>query len=580
MKTKPFFYLTIISLLLASCSDVDVIVPDKGDVLEITNTGTVEIFTDNGEVGVILDVRPINYKGYTPRTATISFPAHSRFDAVLDINQDLNLTAFRILNDSLSQEEKQDFSDGVETRIEIKNGEAKLGIYEGNLNINSSNEIVIIDTDLEFIPGDVNIAPNTKHLIAFKTQWGTINTPSTGVLTRVTEIPEGMVGALQEDVSYEIMDYPLDRARQIFYFHHIEGNKYKIRLPAVCLDSNGNIVNCPDPPHTLIPLVAEGYIGVNRENSSFSCGQSIIKVNSLEDAAIFELVPKENGWMNMFLISENANNPRECGYWTDWSDSWWSSGQGALVFTNDNNLPIAEIRVISDDIDYEAIEVGNIYYQPIMGPTTLDFSFRSTIVNCSGSTIQESVGRVETKSRTTTVSTTESFQLFSSSEAELSTTLGFEVKSSAGGKILGVGAESEVSVNGSVTASYKYTQSSTTSTQNTMQEQFTDQIEVSRVRTATILPFSGVEIFDYIESNNNVVVPFVKKLRISGRNRSTYIRLSGIELISAVQGNLFGGLITKIDNYYIEVSLRGNTLVNSVFVAFSGANEIQDACAD
>ncbi|MCX2719076.1 hypothetical protein [Lentiprolixibacter aurantiacus] len=568
--------LLVVNFLFIACSKVEVIVPEDSNQIEITETGTVDISTDAGQVGFILDVRSINSKGYKPTTATISFPQYNKFNRILEINQDLNLAAFRVSNDSLSQEEKNDFSDGVTIQIEIKNSEGEvLSLYEGNLTINSNNEILAIDTDLEFIPGMVYIDPNTKYIIAFKTQWGTINTPSTDVLTR--DINPSMLGAPINDSGFALTEYPYEdngkdmRSVQLFYFHHVADNKYKIRLPAICIDSNNEIVNCPEFPNALIDYVPEGYIGVNRNNDT--CDQNIVKVESLNEAAIFELVPKENGWMNMFLINEDASDNRECGYWTNWDNTWvWQEDPNALGFTNASDLPIAEIRIIPDEIDYEVIEFNTIYYQPIMGATGVDFSFRSTIVNCSGSTIEESVGRSETKSRTTSVSTTESFQLFSSREAGLSVTLGFEagIKSKVG----------ESKVSGSVTGSYTYTQSTTTSTQNTMQEQFTDEIEVSRVRTATVLPYSGVEIFDYVESNDNVVVPFVKKLRISGSNRSNGIKLSGTDLVSAVEGNLFGGLITKVDDYYIEVSIRGESLVNSVFVAFSGANEIKDPCSE
>lgn len=557
----------LLLLNLNSCTTVEILPDELPDGIEITNTGSYVINTDNGERGLIIDTRQMSHQGYSAQTAEISFPNYNRFDTTLEIEENINIAVFNFANDSLSQEEQAAFSEGIMTLIEIHGEEGVLGTFEGTVVVDDSNIPLNIDTNLDFIPSPVVLTSEVKQLIIFKSQWGTIDTPLDGVTTIQPNTGANPWGGTN-DFDTSIEPYNLDTVLlQGFLFEQIDGNRYRIKVPEICEDVNGQLEDCTglDWANLEWSLISRGgYIKIEDDYN--------VVYGDLDDpssASIFELVPKENGWMEMNYVDDDSNI-------IPWS--YYHNGEFGFQPATDGY--IAQIRLIPDNIIYSIEDIGTTFLQPIIPPAILDFAYISTIRNCSNAIFNESVGRVESKTRTTSVSATERFKLFTKHEASANITLGFKATIKAGGTETtgGIGAEFEVS--GSRSLSYTYTTSQTASTENTIINSFEDQIEVSRVRTITVPAYTGVEVFDYIESADNVKVPFVKKFRISGINEANNLSLSGLELLTVMKGNLFGGLITNVEDESIVISLRGNSHVNSVFVASSGANDIENPCED
>ncbi|HYW94724.1 MAG TPA: hypothetical protein VE870_04000, partial [Bacteroidales bacterium] len=123
-----------------------------------------------------------------------------------------------------------------------------------------------------------------------------------------------------------------------------------------------------------------------------------------------------------------------------------------------------------------------------------------------------------------------------------------------------------------------YTTSQTTTSENTWSESTTTTNEVSRVRTLQLLPYTAVDVYDAIKSVENVVTPFIQVLRISGHYKTSGQALTGPELVTQMQFNFVGGIISDINDNYIEVTLRGRAVMDQVFNATTEVNEIPGAC--
>ena len=118
---RSLLFLTLI-LTLASCSsDDDPVDPGGGDV-DITPGISSDIHVDEGNVGLVIDLRRIFKKGYIPTTAQISFPDHSRFDAALPVDPYTNLAILDIHNTDLSEEEAAAFAAGIAANISVTDG--------------------------------------------------------------------------------------------------------------------------------------------------------------------------------------------------------------------------------------------------------------------------------------------------------------------------------------------------------------------------------------------------------------------------------------------------------------------------
>ena len=104
-----------------------------------------------------------------------------------------------------------------------------------------------------------------------------------------------------------------------------------------------------------------------------------------------------------------------------------------------------------------------------------------------------------------------------------------------------------------------------------------ETIEISRVRDVQIPEFTAVEVFDAIQSIDNVQMPFVQIIRVRGFYDGT-VPLTGEDISSQLLANQFGGVVTNIESDYVEISIRGTAIINKFFETESQVNEIFGEC--
>ncbi|MBT8307812.1 MAG: hypothetical protein KJN85_12805, partial [Maribacter sp.] len=82
-----------------------------------------------------------------------------------------------------------------------------------------------------------------------------------------------------------------------------------------------------------------------------------------------------------------------------------------------------------------------------------------------------------------------------------------------------------------------------------------------------------------IKSVENVITPFIQKLTISGiYKKGNNVPLTGPEIVTLMEFNLFGGIITKVNDDNIEITIRGKAVMAELFEASTDVNELQGVC--
>jgi hypothetical protein len=215
-----------------------------------------------------------------------------------------------------------------------------------------------------------------------------------------------------------------------------------------------------------------------------------------------------------------------------------------------------------------------------MPPAKLDFAYSATLRNCSSATLEETVGNTDSRTRTTTVATSESFQLFSSASLSVGVKVGFEVTAKVGVDVQGIGeAGEEVSVSEEVSLNEEFTYSETNTTGSTWSEETTKTSEVSRSRTLTIPPFTGLEVYDAVKTIEGVRVPFTQVLRVRGTDKITGATLSGPEIVTQMLFNFVTAVFSEVGPDFVDISIRGHAEMDTVFEATTDVSDIEGACS-
>ncbi|MCH7681969.1 ETX/MTX2 family pore-forming toxin [candidate division KSB1 bacterium] len=238
----------------------------------------------------------------------------------------------------------------------------------------------------------------------------------------------------------------------------------------------------------------------------------------------------------------------------------------------------SRFRLISD-IAWQVADRGTVFNQPNMPPAKLDFAYKATLINCSAATLEESIGRSEQRTTTTTVGTSESLQLFASVARSLDVKVGISVTAEIGIDIKMV-AEASVAatVSSEVSIGSQYTTSQTTSSEKTWSGSESITTEVSRIRTLTLPPFTALEAWDAVKTIRNVRVPFTQVLRITATSKDDGSALSGREIQTLMLFNFVGGVVSRVGADFIDISFRGHATIDQMFESTTNVQEIPGAC--
>lgn len=507
---------------------------DNGPEIEDNDTITDNsLLVDDGSIGLVIDTRDIAKKGYSPDIASILFPgSYSDYSKDVPVDENTNVATLSFGAEDFEDYQVKELAEGITMTIIIKdNASQELARLNDILKVDASNTPVVMDTDLPKLYPELTINEETPYLLQ--------------VINDDPDVSNKLF-FLRVDNNYEpgfdpIVLREFNSANKYpfsFYFESINDTLYHIKM---------KLSNDATP----------FYLRMSGPGNFYSY---YVTDPTLVDSDIYKFVVKydENGLLKFRPLSGNP--------------------LGKLITTYDTQVSYAgspedyfPVRMVAANITWEVQDRGTEYNPPIIPPAKLDFAFESLLKNCSSATLTETVGKSESRTKSYTVGTEESLELYTSHEASVDVTAGVETEANLFGQKATASLE--------VSLGYTFTTSSTNTTTNTWSETVEETVEVSRVRDVEIPPFTAVEVFDAIQVIENVKMPFVQKLRVKGLYDDT-TPLSGQEINSQLLANQFGGVVSKVEADYVEISIRGTATIDKFFEVESQVNELEGVCSE
>jgi hypothetical protein len=516
----------VTGLAITSCKKNNASAPGGPEVIPL-DTSKLGIPVSQGQIGLILDTRPIAKKGYKPAYISLSVTNGASFsfsDDHMEVDPFTNLAIWRIPKDSVSESEAEQFAKGIPVKIKVydKTGGLLAELNENSLPVSANIVPILIETQKPKIIPPLKVIAGAPYIIQAlpvgNYEGGSIWTYAYGMIN------EGLVGgdplkAVENPFIGLSTNYirTNDEAGQIFTFEqvgdddslfYIKANGKKDKYLFIdkkygVLIYTGKPADLPDDDYRFIlSQDAEGGITIK------SYKHDPLKINK---GAIDGLSPK-------------------------------------------GTIPV-KFRLIPADIEWQAQDMGISYDQPIMQPAQLDFALSSTIRNCGATEVRQNIGQEKTRTTTITAGSEESFSVTTQHQANVE----FSITMGVSADLFGVaGVERSLSLTAGYTFSHTETETNVSRFDTTTETQTT----VSYARDITVPPYTIMDAYDAVQTYPNVVVLYVQKIRVTASLNGK--PLTGDEIVSQLIANQFGGVVTETGDTYVTISVRGKVNIKNL----------------
>lgn len=523
---RCMLFCLITGLAIASCQKNNVDNPTPPEVASL-DTSRLHIPVSSGQIGLIIDTRPIAQKGYTPSYISLSVTNGSSFSFSNDhvtVDAFTNLVVWRIPKDSVSEKEVEQFAKGVPVIIKVYDKEDMLlaELQENSLPVSANTEPVLVETSkpkviplLKVMPGTpyvIQAVPNDNYNEAgiWTYTYYTINGKLVGK-SGSTTVENPFIGMQTGYIKTN------DGGGQFFTFEPVAGTKDSVFY----IKANGK---------------KDAYLFIDR-----NFGVLIHTDQVIEDVDY------------RFILSQDAEGAITIQSYDHHPIKYNTAA--ALGGLRTDGQTAVKFRLFPVDIEWAAQNMGISYDQPIMPPAQLDFAVATTINNCGAVEIQQTIGKEDTRSTTITAATEESFSVTTQHEARVDLSISMGVNADLFG-VAGMSRELTLS------AGYTFTYSEMKTNTSRFETSKTETTTVSVERTATIPAYTSMDAYDAVQTYRNVVVFYVQKIRVSGKRGST--PLTGDEIVSQLVANEFGGVVTEIGDTYVTISVRGKVNIENL----------------
>lgn len=552
---KFIILLLLFGIAIAGCDSNDESVnPDDNQEIEEGEGLTEEdVENDPGAIGISISARGIARKGYDPSYADIIVNANTGdFSKTVSIDSLTNIAYLSYKNEDLTSEQKKELSDGVSVSVRILDENEALLSEEDLSKISFQpspphNEITA--KELEDKYRVVNLRPDVKYYMQI-VEGGkeeVYGVPSSQYYEVTNYIPSYVHLLTTDKIDYN-SDFPDNFTT--YFFEKISDDPLDIY--AICVRKNGKKFYW----HMRLD---NKQLGIqNEENYKLNGGNT--NPADIENYH-FTIEKEENGFYTIksiyydkLLVIDPSKNTR-------------------LKVVDDNvDAQIAYFRILMFDIDWDIQTIGYKNLQPILPPSQTSFAYNSTLINCSSGELVQEVGVSESRESKSVSGWEESMAVSSSSEKSVSVTIGAEVETGFFGN--------NAKVNTSVTGSYSTTTSKTQTQTRSGSIENTETVVVSSQRTITVPPGKATLVSDMYQSYENVRIPFVQRFRVKGNYQEDGNNLSGEEILTQFSFNGFNGVVTEVGNDYIEVTVRGNNVIDRLIDTKTVAEDTPADCSN
>ncbi len=506
-----------------------------------------DLTTNEGTVGMVVDVRELARRGYTPHTVMLDFAGQfAHLSAEIEVDQNTSVATLSRSRAEFAETELSTLASGVDVTVRVFDEAGdELESESFTAPVDSSNRFFEITTDLPRRLPPVTLDPDTPYLL----QAIAPGSPVDGFLYKLRTTQADPLQPFHRPIVYA-NDFNIEDVTNLplysFYFREAGNNLHWLKMRDTPVDPGNE-------------LYAGFYVG--EYLSTYEGANAPPGPIPIPDIRM-QLFQNENGLLRIDPVPLGQTTRLEL--LTQWSEN-------LVGISNSSSSFYIPVRAVAADVDWEVEFLGTEFSPPILPPARLDFATRTTIENCSEATISQTVGQRESYTRSTTMSTSEGLELFSSSTSSTSITTSVEV----GGAFKGLGASTSVNA----TEEWSYTTSVTASTSNTFAATESRTFEVFNERTITVPPNTAIEAYDAVASFDNVKLPFVKVVRVRGVRRGSGVPLTGDQIVTQLVTNQFGGVITNVRTGYVDVTMRGTATVQNYFETQIGTRRIPGGCS-
>lgn len=559
MKTQNLKLLSV-SLFLAGMLSVGIscskdegsaneqpIIENEVEIVLEDGISEEELATYQGDIGIVLELRDIQKKGYTPKTIEISVSAESKdFSETIELNQFTLMAQLKLPVQDLSDAAQAELREGVEVIVKVFDESATLILEETISKISfQSNPLPfsIEPSGLEDLNTKVFLKDNTPYYLQI--------------------LDDGKPS--QSSVSINIKPEAkgiITQSSGAKFTGDEEENRYLFQFQSVPDTENSFVIKS---------LYNNKYLRFFRTysgtpGSTFMRQPAVVADREIvfPDNAVNGVGPR----IYQFIIEKDAENKGV--YMMKSVDGDYIRVLSNFGYTINQNVgKLVKFRLIPMNIEWNIENIETQHLEPILPAAKNGFSFNSTLINCGQGGLEQTVGNSKTVETVTSLGWQETLSVSSSHSAGGSLTLGMEVSASFFGNGATYSAEAS--------ASYDYTTTSTTDTTNWNEATGSSSETFFSERTITVLPNSASLVYDAFQSYENIKVNVVQRLRVRAKEFTTGEALSGEEISTQFHFNGFEGIITEVGSDFIEVTLRGVANMDNIFKSKS---EVQDVAAN
>jgi len=546
--TKILKMFILISLVVWGCSkdDGNDTLPETNEVEELPGINLDEFETDQGEIGISISARSIAKKGYKPTIADIVVTASTGdYGQKVPFDKFNNMANLSFKNENLSEEAQTELKSGVAVTMRVLDeNDNVLAIKENSkLSFTSSpKEEEISANDLDDLFAKVSIREDVKHYVQIVTKDSdeVFGAPSSISFTNTILLNTPIIASPLED-----LDYNSENAETYTTYRFVE-------IPGEEDVFNISVHNGDDihylyivPSNSELRIQSKANLIRNGGNNTGTPPNYKFKIDKVE-AGLYTITPTftENP---LALVNDRLN-------------------------AGNSSADPAYFRILSFDIDWDIQPVASKFMRPILPPSGTSEAYNSTLRNCSSGGLEQTVGRsesLETKEilgweESMSVSTTQDYSVSVTIEAEVST------------KFFGAGG----SVKSSVTGSYGFSKSRTSTSTRSGGYEETRSTEISTERTQEVPPKTAITVADIYQTYENVRIPYVQRFIIKGTYQENNQALTGREITTQFAFNSFTGVITDVQDDFIEVTVRGTNVINRLIETETISRDVEGACTN
>ncbi len=552
---KKMMFLCLFIMTWACSKDDQIIDPVINGELEPTtsNVDTNDYEIDEGQLGISISTRNLKRKGYFPTSAVLTINEGGKTGEYKeDINQDSDLALFSFKNKDLSSSEQSELQTGVSLTIKIENAtNEELAIYTSSKYsfTPTPNDIEVDNVDKED-RNPITLNPNIDYYMQIlkedpvnKDVTFVFGAPSTTLRTSTTNFRTEIKVRDADDLDY------VDDTQQTIPF-----TKYRFET----IDAANNIFNIYNPNGT-----KKHYLYLDSNNRlNVQSEANITRNGGNTDATLFENYKfqiKKIDIGKYVIIPIITNIPL-------------IASESLASITSQTVETPSYFRILNFEIEWDIQSVGTKFQNPILPPSKTIAAYNTGLRNCGSGPLSDTVGIETIETRTDTYSWSESIQVATSVEASLSTTISATVESSVNCQFFGASNSVTASATAGISVGHSTTETKTESQGVTTSE----TIVLSSKRTITVPPGRGTTAADIYQEYRDVKVPYVQQYRIRGTLDNAFI--SGDEILAQFNFNGFTGVVREIGTDYIEITLKGTTVISHLISREIVTKDIPDAC--